>query len=72
MKKDNIYNTMLDMTEFMRTKLPPMDNSLPFQLLKHNNSLSSTIFHSAFISLRKWIGISKYLIGIDLDCIQKG
>jgi hypothetical protein len=52
-KKDNIYSTMLDRTEFIRTNLPPMDNSLPFQLLNRNCSLSSTIFHSSFVSLRK-------------------
>jgi hypothetical protein len=39
-KKDNIYSTMFDRTEFMRTSLPPMDNNLPFQLLKCNSNLS--------------------------------
>jgi hypothetical protein len=69
-KKDNIYRTMLDMTEFMRTSLPPMDNSLLFQLLKRNNNLSSTICHSAFVSLQKWIGIPKYLSKINRDGIR--
>jgi hypothetical protein len=54
---------MFDRTEFLRTNLPLMDNSLPFQLLNRNCNLSSTIFHSAFVNLRKWIGIPKYLIG---------
>jgi hypothetical protein len=54
---------MFDRTEFMRTNLPPMDNSLPFHLLKRNCNLFSTIFHSTFVNLQNWIGIPKYLIG---------
>jgi hypothetical protein len=62
-KKDNINSTTFDRTECMRTSLPPMDNSLPFQLLKYNYNLFLTIFYSAFINLRMLIGIPKYLIG---------
>jgi hypothetical protein len=60
-KNDNIYSTMLDRTKFMRTDLSPIDNNLPFQLLKRNCSLSSTIFCS-FVNLQNWIGIPIYLI----------
>jgi hypothetical protein len=42
---------MLDSTKFMSINLPPIDNNLPFQLLKFFCSLSSTSFYSEIVSL---------------------
>ena len=62
-KKKSINIGKLARIEFMRIILSPYESILPAQPLSFISNLSSTNFHSPFLSFKKCIGITRYLKG---------